>query len=253
MYGFIYITTNNINGKKYIGQKAYHMPNWKNYLGSGTHLTRAIKKYGRENFSREIIDEANSKKELDEKEIYWIKYYNAVSSDEYYNIASGGDGGWVNAGKSQEEIDEIYRNRSLNHQVPCGENTGTNKLKENDVYDIINRFYNNETDTDIALIYNVSYGTINDIRLHRTWKHITKDMVFPKSNGIQRSGDKRSKMVDVYTTNGEYIDTYKSARDIQDKLGVSFKYVSRVCRGERKHSKNYVFRFNGEPFDKYSA
>ena len=50
MYGFIYITTNNLDGKKYIGQKSYSMPNWKRYLGSGIYLKRAIKKYGRENF-----------------------------------------------------------------------------------------------------------------------------------------------------------------------------------------------------------
>ena len=56
-YGFIYITTNNINGKKYIGQKKYDKEGkWKTYLGSGIILNRAIKKYGAENFSKEIIE-----------------------------------------------------------------------------------------------------------------------------------------------------------------------------------------------------
>lgn len=94
MYGFIYITTNHINGKRYIGQRKYDKQGkWKDYLGSGVHLKRAIDKYGRNNFSKEIIEECESKDKLDEREKYWISYYNAVDSDDFYNIATGGDGG----------------------------------------------------------------------------------------------------------------------------------------------------------------
>ena len=94
MYGFIYITTNHINGKRYIGQRKYDKQGkWKDYLGSGVVLSKAITKYGIENFSKEIIEECNSKKELNEREKYWISYYNAVNSNDFYNIASGGDGG----------------------------------------------------------------------------------------------------------------------------------------------------------------
>ena len=36
MYGFIYITTNHVNGRQYIGQKKYDKSGkWKKYLGSG--------------------------------------------------------------------------------------------------------------------------------------------------------------------------------------------------------------------------
>ena len=74
MYGFIYITTNHVNGKKYIGQKKYDdKGKWKDYLGSGKHLKNAINKYGRENFSKEIIEECETKELLNEREKYWIK------------------------------------------------------------------------------------------------------------------------------------------------------------------------------------
>ncbi|MGM7720512.1 GIY-YIG nuclease family protein [Metabacillus sp. Hm71] len=90
-YGFIYITTNMKNGKKYIGQKKFDSGSrWKSYLGSGFHLMRAIEKYGKENFSREIIDYAYSEEELNAIEEAWIKKYNAVENNNFYNMVEGG-------------------------------------------------------------------------------------------------------------------------------------------------------------------
>ena len=89
-YGFIYETTNMINNRKYIGQKRYDKQ-WGKYLGSGTSFKLALKKYGKENFSRSIITVAYSKHELDVLEIKIIKKYNAVEDRNYYNISYGGN------------------------------------------------------------------------------------------------------------------------------------------------------------------
>lgn len=89
-YGYIYITTNLVNGKRYIGQKIINR-NWKNYLGSGLLLQKAIKKYGKENFSKVIIDFAHSKEELDKKEIQYIELFDAVNNNDYYNLQNGGN------------------------------------------------------------------------------------------------------------------------------------------------------------------
>lgn len=93
-YGFIYITTNLINGKRYIGQKVFdNTYKWKSYIGSGRHFLNAVKTYGKENFIRNIVDVAYSPEELNEKEIEWIKNYNAVKSNDFYNIIEGGNTG----------------------------------------------------------------------------------------------------------------------------------------------------------------
>lgn len=94
-YGFVYITTNLINGKKYIGQRKYRTnrkDDSNTYLGSGTIILQAIKKYGKENFSKEIVGEAYSKKELDLLEINTIERHNAINNRNYYNVAPGGEG-----------------------------------------------------------------------------------------------------------------------------------------------------------------
>lgn len=104
MYGFIYITTNLINHKQYIGQKTIKNDSTDDtYLGSGKLIRQAISKYGRENFVREILDYAQSQEELDFLEEYYIELNQATKSPFFYNIAQGGRGGNKFAGWTEEE------------------------------------------------------------------------------------------------------------------------------------------------------
>lgn len=86
----IYITTNLINGKQYIGKDTRNNPN---YLGSGTLLKRAIQKYGKETFKKEIIEVCHSKNELIEREEYWLNYYDAGRNPNFYNMHNYSSGG----------------------------------------------------------------------------------------------------------------------------------------------------------------
>jgi group I intron endonuclease len=86
----VYITTNLINNKQYIGRDMYNDPM---YLGSGKLLNKAIKKHGRENFKKDILQECTTLDELKIAEEYWIRYYNACTSKEFYNILDSSTGG----------------------------------------------------------------------------------------------------------------------------------------------------------------
>ena len=88
-YMIIYKTTNLTNNKFYIGQDSKNNPN---YYGSGIILIKAIKKYGKENFKKEILEFCITKNELDNREKYWIEYYNSTDKNIGYNIHSGGGG-----------------------------------------------------------------------------------------------------------------------------------------------------------------
>ncbi len=91
-FGFVYMTKCKVNGKLYIGQKKFNH-GFKTYLGSGTLFTRAVKKHGKENFERIILEIAYSKEELNDYEIKYIELFGANEKDNdlFYNIAIGGN------------------------------------------------------------------------------------------------------------------------------------------------------------------
>jgi len=111
MYMIIYLVTNLINQMKYVGQtirtlkqrKSSHLSSSKK--GSTYYLHRAIRKYGAENFKWEVIYNASSEEELNEKETFFIKEYNTNSQDGY-NLTEGGRGirGWKHSELTKEKI-----------------------------------------------------------------------------------------------------------------------------------------------------
>ena len=130
MYGYIYETTNLINGKKYIGQ---HRGNFdSDYYGSGKLILKAIEKYGKENFKVKLIEECNNLDELNKKEIYWISKLNADLRSDYYNIASGGSNirsfrGINNPMYGKHHSEESKAKMSINQSISSW-NKGTSGL-----------------------------------------------------------------------------------------------------------------------------
>ena len=91
MYHFIYKTTNSLNKKYYYG--AHSTENIDDgYLGSGVALKKAIQKYGKENFYREIIEFCNEENEMYLKEEKIVAEH--YKKEECYNMNVGGKGGW---------------------------------------------------------------------------------------------------------------------------------------------------------------
>lgn len=82
----IYKITNKLNNKCYIGQTSETLQKRvKRHFGyqckeNDTKFYRVIRKYGKDNFYFEQIDESNNQDELDEKEVYWIHFYDSVNN-----------------------------------------------------------------------------------------------------------------------------------------------------------------------------
>lgn len=107
---YIYRITNKVNGKTYIGQHKYKKLN-DSYMGSGIHITRAIKKYGKENFEKEILefDIPNVGLANDWEQMY-ILFERAKGKAEY-NIANGGNGVGTVSLETRKKISNLNKGR----------------------------------------------------------------------------------------------------------------------------------------------
>lgn len=110
---FIYLTINKVNGKMYIGQ--HHCKREEQftdgYLGSGSALQQAIKKYGVDNFERIILEYANSPEELNALEERYVDV-TIVENDLYYNLKTGGMQHIIFSEETRKKISEACRNIS---------------------------------------------------------------------------------------------------------------------------------------------
>lgn len=88
-YGFIYKTTNLVNGKIYIGQHRCDTDEFDGYLGSGVSLLNAVKRYGRRNFKRETLRVCDTQLQLDAWEMLYIKKFDSTNKKVGYNILPG--------------------------------------------------------------------------------------------------------------------------------------------------------------------
>lgn len=119
MIGYIYLTVNKLNGKRYIGRRKSEVFLGNAYLGSGVHLKRSITKYGKENFDVTLLEEVQGTyDDLIDREAYYIKLYDAVNRDDFYNESYGGPNeGFI---KGSGNIASTERARKLNSEKHKG-------------------------------------------------------------------------------------------------------------------------------------
>ena len=105
----IYKIENLINGKIYIGQSVNIQKRWSSHkarakdINCTAHLYLAMRKYGIENFAFKVIEYCKVE-ELNDREIYWIQFYDSTNREKGYNIRYGGE-----SGGNYYDYHEIYQ------------------------------------------------------------------------------------------------------------------------------------------------
>lgn len=155
-YHYIYKTTNLINGKFYVGMHSTFDLN-DGYLGSGKALWYAFKKYGKENFKKEILEFLPDRKSLIDREKE-IVTKDLINETECYNMLIGGQGGPTFEGKThtienKEKFRKFQTGRKLSKET-CKKISEANKKRKlsdetkKKLSDKLKEYHRNHTATD---------------------------------------------------------------------------------------------------------
>lgn len=240
MYGYIYMTENLINHKRYIGKHKSEIFK-ESYLGSGVYLLRAIKKYGRNNFKViKVLQECDSLDSLNNAEKYWISFYNATKSDEFYNIAHGGDSGDLVTALPKDKYDKYIKKLSDSHKG--------------------NKHWVRKYNADLSGKNNPVYGKIcynngvKDIYINKDEIEKYEAMGYHKGSHLSRRGNKKlSKATSnyrsgsKYMTNGKDTVVVKTSNDVKKYKLLGYKFgtscfnrsgKNNPCYGKKKVTNN---------------
>jgi len=218
----IYKTTNLINGKIYIGQS---VSNHQNYLGSGVALELAVKKYGKPNFSKEILEEGDfCIEKLNELEIHYIDIYNSTNKKIGYNICRGGGNNYQNHSNRKKEKPRPPMSEERKHAIATG----------------IKKYWSNSVTRERESLN-------RSIRLKgRKVSEETRQKISKSNKG--RKGSQEKIPTSLYTIKGEQLLNFESIVECASYLNVHDSNIVNCIKGKHSNCKGYVIVKRGDPF-----
>lgn len=210
----VYMHENIINHKKYIGITC-QKPSQRWRGGKGYKIgvfKKAIDKYGWNNFNHIVLYEHLTKEDACLKEQELIKQYNTMDSNYGYNLCEGGN------------LTFGYHHTKISKEKMSMAKKGIYKGKNNPMY-------------GKSGVLAPMYGK------HLTEEHKRKISEAKKGN-TKPYEEKLGKQIDQYDINGNFIKTWGSISQIERELKIKGTHISRVCRGKRKTTGGYVFKYH---------
>lgn len=281
--GIIYLITNNINNKMYVGQTARDLvTRWNEHKSrsnpsDGTYLHNAIAKYGEENFSIKVIEEVQDAL-LSESEQFYIKQYNSLYPNGY-NLTIGGEG--VTKIDSQKIYDLWDEGASVS-QIASNLQVSVDCVKERlkkyinySVPESLNRWYKNkiipikqydlkgnfiaeyESIADASIKNNIPYEAIRRVvnGLFQTtanfqWCKVGEEDKI-KKNLSNRTTKTSVIQMDLDNVPIQIFESYQAAaRDLFPndihKQKIVANSIGRVCKGDRPTAYGFKWRTNND-------
>jgi group I intron endonuclease len=202
---YVYIITNKINGKKYIGSSRKPQID-ENYYGSGKVVKDALKKYGKENFTRDILWQGEG--DARGIETCYLIAVNASKNPMYYNMTNDARGNNLHQESTKRTVSEKLKGRKL--------------LPE-----------------QIEKIRLAKTGKPNP---KKGKSDGPKPGVSEAHKGRISPNKGKGNQVALYTTSGEYIKTYSSYYDLAIDLQINPETVRCQLIGKAQTIKNKQYK-----------
>jgi len=238
----IYKITNLLNSKIYVGQKTIHRGKLinslndllqTNYYGSSKQLKKDVKLYGKETFKRELIENnIKTQDELNERESFWIQYFNATDESIGYNKSydTPSFSGYKHTEESKKMMSE--KKKGKNHPLFGKHISEESKQKSSKSH---KELYKNKEN-------HPWFGK------HHTEE--TKEKISEKNKGKifsdehrQKIGEKSSKVVYQYSLEGNFIKEYKSVKEAAEMNNINRGNIANCCRNRYKTAGKYIWKY----------
>lgn len=205
----IYCITNRLNNKKYVGQtvnslKVRYAEHCRKNAGA---VGKAIRKYGRENFSVEQLDVATNIAELNEKEIYWIARIGTLAPNGY-NLCYGGD-----------------NTKGYHHKMESRERMSVTKKRARIMQGKNNHFYGKRHTDETRK------------KMSEKWQSGERFMTEENKEKMRKAH--YTKGVRNKTTGEEFTSVKLAA----EKYNLKDTHISRVCKGKRKRTGGFEWEY----------
>ena len=275
--GYIYKITSP-NGEVYIGQTINPRKRKSDYRCNSfkkqTHLWNNCQKYNwNPSDTFEVIDEClcgEDKKDINDREIYWISFFDSLKNG--LNCTEGGKGQvgriWTEEQKKKQSdlINKMYESGEIILQPRKGFVTsqetkkkisdsnkiayengreGWNKGKETpvEVKEKISNAVKGEKNGFFGKKHNLeSIEKIRESKVGKTHSNETKEKM-SKSSKRMYYPHNYGKSVLQYDMDNNFIKRYNSIKEASIETGCSSPRIIDVCKGNRKHTRNFIFRY----------
>ena len=220
----VYCHTNKTDGKKYIGiTRRDPEKRWSGGKGYGNnrYFSRAIKKYGWNNFTHEILYTDLSKEEAEKTEVRLISKYQTTDHNKGYNIEHGGNA----TGKISDETKELIRQKMIGRVI-----SEEAKLKNSIAH---KGKPSNRKGCKM---------TPEQIEVNRV-SHLG---ITPWNKGKRWSKEERAKFGGKRVLCVETGKTYRTAHEAGEELGLDFSSICACCRGKSKRCGGFHWKYAEE-------
>ena len=243
--GYIYLVTNKITCKKYIGQTIRKDINerWNDYRSIiksqiGTYFYNALVKYKPENFKFQIIcicfdEDCNTYEE------HYIKTMNTLVPNGY-NLRLGGKNG-------KQHPESVEKRRIAN----TGKKRSEEHIYRGERSPIFGKKMTEEQKQKIKNSYTKERKKLQSIVMKERYKNgnINKNKCTEKQLESLKKGrelSKNKKKVNCYNLDNEFIATYESLSEAQRKTGAGYQSISRCCNDKHKNyktAKGFIWKY----------